>query len=127
MWVYVAAALLALSIGFGSGWKVRAWKAGADDVERAEQQAKDQLRRVEHVDQAAQAHEDFKAAAEVRWRTVTKEVEHVVERPVYRNVCLDADGLRILADDIRSGASPSRDARTKAPDSPASRPAPADE
>lgn len=36
----------------------------------------------------------------VRERVVVKEVERVLEKPMYRSVCLDDDGLRILADDI---------------------------
>jgi hydroxylamine reductase (hybrid-cluster protein) len=31
---------------------------------------------------------------------IEREVERIVERPVYRNVCFDADGLRIVNDAI---------------------------
>ncbi len=43
--------------------------------------------------------------AKIIYRTITKEVDKVVERPVYRNTCLDADGLRLARCAIR-GQSP---------------------
>lgn len=61
------------------------------------------------------------AKARVVTRTVTVEVEKVVERPIYRNVCLDADGLRIAQCAIR-GESPA----ACQPDQPLRPPAPAD-
>lgn len=38
---------------------------------------------------------------DVEYRTVTKVVEKIVDRPVYRNVCLDLGGVRQLNDFIR--------------------------
>lgn len=37
----IAGAVLALAAGFGAGWQTRAWKAGADDRDRAEFAASD--------------------------------------------------------------------------------------
>lgn len=45
------------------------------------------------------------AEARVVTRTVTVQVDKIVERPIYRNVCLDADGLCVANAAIR-GASP---------------------
>ena len=39
--------------------------------------------------------------ARVVYRTITKEVDRVVTRDVYRNVCLDDDGLRLAHSAIR--------------------------
>lgn len=100
IWAYVAAGAAAVAIGFGSGWQVRDWKADADQLERLQAEQKDSFRRAEIVDQAATAHEGTKAAAAARERIVIKEVERVVEKPVYRSVCLDDDGLRLLSADI---------------------------
>lgn len=40
------------------------------------------------------------AAAEVRRETIvreiTREVPSIIDRPVYRNLCIDADGLRLI-------------------------------
>ena len=100
IYTHAAAAVLALAIGLAGGWLTRGWKAGNDERNAIEQAAHDARRRVERADQAAGKFEDKRAATAVRWRTVEKEVERVVEKPVYRNVCLDPDGLRILADEI---------------------------
>lgn len=39
----------------------------------------------------------------VEYRTLTQQVDKVVVRPVYRNVCLDADGLRIANTALAGG------------------------
>jgi hypothetical protein len=46
-------------------------------------------------DLAAQL-ETERAKSHVVYQTITHEVDHVVDRPVYRNDCLDADGLRLV-------------------------------
>ena len=38
-------------------------------------------------------------------RTVVRETTKVVERPVYRNVCLDPDGVRLINADKEGKAS----------------------
>ena len=43
---------------------------------------------------AATKKESGDAKARVIYRTITRDVDRIVERPVYRNVCLDSDGLR---------------------------------
>lgn len=35
-------------------------------------------------------------ARDIVFREITREVPSIVERPVYRNVCLDGDGLRLV-------------------------------
>lgn len=48
----------------------------------------------------AQADDAKAAEADVQRETIireiTREVPRIIDRPVYRNVCVDADGLRIL-------------------------------
>lgn len=92
--------LAALFAGGGAGWQARAWKAGADDKARLEAEAETQRLRARHVDAAAQRLEDRRATAEVRWRTVTREVARVVEKPVYQSACFDDDGLRLIAEQV---------------------------
>ena len=43
---------------------------------------------------AATGLETDREKTKVAYRTVTKQVDKIVERPVYRNLCFDADGLR---------------------------------
>ena len=100
LYVIVAVCLACLAAGTAGGWKARDWKAGADDKQRIENEAEARRLRARQVDSAAEALEVKKAAGEVRWRTVVKEQERVVEKPVYRNVCLDDDGLRLIAAEV---------------------------
>jgi hypothetical protein len=95
--------LLSLATGVGGGFAGRhlgkleceAVHAKADAAE-----AREATKRL----QAAQAQDDRAAAAEtVRTNTVreiTREVPKIIERPVYRNSCLDADGLRLVASGV---------------------------
>jgi hypothetical protein len=100
LWIRLAVLLAVLAAGSAAGWKTRAWKADADDRERIERQAKTEHVQREKVDAASSAFETSRAAEDVRERTVIKEVQRVVEKPVYRERCLDDDGLRILAADV---------------------------
>lgn len=57
--------------------------------------------------QAQKASQELEAArgkTEIKYKTITKEVEKLVDRPVYRNVCLDADGLRLANSALRPDA-----------------------
>ena len=115
--MYAAAG--ALAAGLAGGYYLRDLQADAADKQRIEQAARDAARRAEHADQSAAGYETAKAADEVRERIVVKEVTRVVEKPVYRNVCIDADGLRILASDIAARTTPGEPAPTLRPAAPA--------
>lgn len=100
MYAYAVTALVAASLAFGAAWKTQNWRYASKELERQRVEARDQVKKIERGDEAATKHEGFKAKEEVRYVTRTKEVERIVERPVYRNICIDADGLRILNDEI---------------------------
>ena len=69
------------------------------DQERATAKLREDLKPIE----AAQAKAD--AAAPVKVVTATKVVEKIVEKPIYRNVCLDEEGVDYI-NKIVSGAAP---------------------
>jgi hypothetical protein len=52
-------------------------------------------------------YEELKNKRQDDARVITKQVEKVVTRDVYRNICLDDDGLRIINEAI-SGTSPTK-------------------
>lgn len=64
------------------------------------------ITRARQADAAAASHEAFKAGELARVQVITREVERVVEKPVYRNVCLDADGLRLVGQAIGAAGHP---------------------
>lgn len=99
--VYAVLALAILGTLAGIGYSIR--KAGMDAV-RAEWAEANRLQREKEAAQAGKAAEKLEGKrekAKVIYRTITKEVDKVVERPVYRNVCLEPDGLRIARCAIR--------------------------
>ncbi len=118
MWAYAAAAAVAGALAFGSAWRVQDWRYEAREAERLEQAAEKRRMDAKQVDGAAVGHEQFKERERVVYQTITETVDRIVERPVYRNVCIDADGLRALNDAVRGGPA---DPGVAAPAVPASR------
>lgn len=49
--------------------------------------------------------EKARAKTEIRYRTILKKVEHEVEKPSYRVVCLTDDGVRLANDALRGPSS----------------------
>ena len=46
------------------------------------------------INKVSADYEQLKSEQRVKVETVTREVQKIIERPVYNNVCIDADGLR---------------------------------
>lgn len=95
-----AAVLAALAAGFAGGWKTEAWRNSANELDRVRVESRDQVKRIDRIDEAAGGHETFKAAEEIRYVTRTKIVDRIVDRPVYRSACFDDDGLQLVNDAI---------------------------
>ena len=106
MYVYAAIMIAGLALGFTGGWTTNGWRHDAQRAVEHAAAARDLAKRMDRVDEAATAHEEFKAKEEVRYVERVKVVRQLVDRPVYRNVCLDGDGVRLLNDAIagREGA-----------------------
>lgn len=102
----LAAAFVA---AFVAGATVNGWRLSAKyDAERitAAKAAKEAYdAKAKQYNDAAQALEAAKNEREIVYRTITKQVEKVIERPVYRNACLDDSGLRIVNDALAGRAS----------------------
>jgi hypothetical protein len=96
MYAYAAVLIAGLVFGFTGGWKTNGWRYDAQAAAEHAAAARDLVKRVDRIDEAAAKHEDFKAKEEVRYVERVKVVRQLVDRPVYRNVCLDDDGVRLL-------------------------------
>lgn len=96
MWSYAATAIVAAVLAFSSAWKVQNWRHDAQDKARMEAEQETQRLRARVADKASEGHEQFKEKERVEYQTIVETVERIVDRPVYRNVCFDADGLRQL-------------------------------
>ena len=54
------------------------------------------IRNERTADAGSAGHEMDRTRIRKEFMTITREAQRVVEKPVYRNVCLDDDGLRLL-------------------------------
>lgn len=93
--VYAVLALAALGALGGIYWN--GYSSGSAAV-KLEWQAANAKARAEEAakGQASEAKlEDSRAKTKILYRTIKREVEKVVDRPVYLDRCLDDDGLRL--------------------------------
>lgn len=102
---HAAVALLVGAVAFTGGWKVQGWRNDARELERAQAQAEAFRKNERTADSASAGHEQDKTHEAARIRTIRTTVEKIVDRPVYRNICFDDDGLRALTSAIQPGAS----------------------
>jgi hypothetical protein len=94
----IAIACIAAAVMFGAGfWSAWDWRGARCDVAiaamaEASQAAKDA--EADRAHGAARELEGENADANIIYREITVEVDRIVDRPVYRDRCLDDDGLR---------------------------------
>lgn len=77
--------------------------AGRAEVKLEWAEASREVRALEakQIGAAAKGLEDDRAKTRIVYSTITQTVDQIVDRPVYRNVCLDDDGLRCVNAAIR--------------------------
>ena len=92
----LAAAGAALVLAFGTGWWLRGLQVKAAMVKQTQAQAQADVQQAQRTSEAVQTHAKVKTETEIRYVTVTREVEKLVDRPVYLERCMDDDGLRVL-------------------------------
>ncbi len=93
MKIYLIIAAVAALIASATTWQVQDWRYGNKERERLEAEAEARKMREKTITAAATQHETAKAAESVRYRTVIKYVDRIIDRPVYTNICIDQDGL----------------------------------
>ncbi|MCF0263399.1 hypothetical protein KW868_02770 [Acinetobacter guillouiae] len=59
-------------------------------------QQKALIKKQNEVNKVSADYEQLKSEQRVKVETVTREVQKIVKRPVYHNVCIDDDGLHII-------------------------------
>lgn len=91
---YLAIAVLALS----TGWLVRGWHE--DSVQLAVQQAADKIRddAISRESSISDRVEKKLAGLRANQTVIDRGVVREIEKPIYRNVCLGDDGIRLLND-----------------------------
>ena len=91
---YGLLALAILATLSGIGYSI--YNAGEKAV-RLEWEEANRVQREREAKQASVAAtkvEVKSAKAKIMYRTITQQVDKYIDRPVYRNICFDADGLR---------------------------------
>jgi len=96
--IYAVLALVATGAIGGGIWKVNSsgYKRGVAEC-KAEWEAANAAKLAEDakkIDAASSKVEKGNAKAKVVYRTITQTVDRYIDRPVYRNICFDVDGLR---------------------------------
>ena len=111
--VYAVLALAILGTLAGIGYKIR--EGGKESVRLEWAESNRIARAAEEKKAQAAATKTEAVRVEIRYRTktITKEVDKIVNRPVYQNICLDSDGLRLARCAIRG-----QSADTCKPDKP---------
>lgn len=87
---------LLLVAGFGSGWMVNGWRWEAKEAAKLRELAEAQARADKRSYEASDGFEKDKENVRTVFKEIRVEVDKIIERPVYRNVCFDDDGLRKL-------------------------------
>lgn len=106
LWILVGTGIACFLLGGTVSWQVQGWRFDAAEKERIEQEAKQAVRRADKANTASGTFENKRGKNDVRYQTIVKEVQTFIDRPVYVNACLDADGLRALNAQIRRDADP---------------------
>jgi hypothetical protein len=94
--VYAVIVFGLLAGGFAEGYHIASDHAKAQQLD-AEKRVETAVAAEAAKNQAASAKlEEQRSAQHAKAQIVTRTVDRIVERPVYRNVCFDADGVLIV-------------------------------
>lgn len=109
--IKIIAALLFAAVCFGAGWRVKAAFVAERDlaVVEAKQEFIDAYRKEEG--KSAALFEDKLKELKANEKTIEYERIKIVDRPVYRNECLDDDGLHLIEGARTGGADSGKSAR----------------
>ncbi|EIZ77762.1 hypothetical protein WSK_3773 [Novosphingobium sp. Rr 2-17] len=92
--------------GFAYGTRIGAAQEQAAQ-KRADDAAEETRQKLQRqIDASAQQHQSAEYSRQANVREIHHETQKVIDRPVYRNVCVDADGVGLLdrAADVANGA-----------------------
>lgn len=100
MQLTIIASVLAGILAFGSAWKIQDWRFDSQEKERLEQVQEAKRMREKQITVASAGYEKKKEATRIKYVTITETVEKIVDRPIYKNVCLDDDGIKLINEGI---------------------------
>jgi len=106
----LAVVLVVAGLGFGGGWLVNGWRYEAKESKRLAQAVEAANRRDKASYDASVNFEKGKEHVRTVFQKIEVEVEKIVTRTEYRDMCLDPDGLRVLARAVAETATGQPDA-----------------
>lgn len=105
LYAYLIACAIVISLFVGGYYYAYDNGYDAKEFEVREMQNKADKEAREKYELVASELETLKNKRQENARTITKVVEKIVERPVYSNQCVDADGLQLANDAIQGRSS----------------------
>lgn len=105
-WRYLAVIIAIIGLVFWwDGSVKKAYQKGRDDMalEISNRLKEEAIKQAEEFRASSEKYQTDKAARAEKERIQYVEVQKIVERPVYRNVCLDSDGLSVINAAIADG------------------------
>ena len=103
---FVTAVIAAALSGVGT-WQIQTWRFDAKEKQRLQAQHELYRRAEKTANAASTTFEQDRTKNENRTRNIYVAVDKIIDRPVYRNICVDADGLQQLNGAIRRADSAS--------------------
>ncbi len=104
--IYALVLLVGLSAGTYAGYKIESAVSAQAEVKAMNLAEAKYTALARHEDAVAVEYEQRLVAAKAQQLVVTQTVEKIVTRPVYNNVCLDADGLKAANEALTGRSSP---------------------
>lgn len=94
------ACMLVFGLGFSYKW---VYDKGIEHQKNVDIVAQTQANKEAMIkyDRLSQELEDERSKNKVVYKTITREVEKIVDRPVYSNICWDSDGVRLYNDALK--------------------------
>ena len=102
--IYAIVAAVLFAGGLGTGVKLTSDHYKALELAAQKQVVADIKAEVKHENDASQHLEERKDEQRVVYQTITKTVDRIVEKPVYRDLCFDDDGVRAANDALAGPA-----------------------
>ena len=93
---YLIVGVVSFGLGFGGAWKVQDWR---HDSKVLEVNQTIEVRQDQNIDKAQVASTQFEVKqneTKTEFKTIYRDVEKIVYRPIYANTCFDADGLQLI-------------------------------
>lgn len=103
--VWLGVFVAALSGAFGFGYHTSTVHAASVALKLANANAAAYHETLTKLEVVSADLENARAANSVVTRTIVRKVDKLVDRPIYRNVCLDSDGLHAANEALRNDTS----------------------